>query len=30
MLLLYEASVFSVGRVEKMRRAKRVAAGLEP
>ncbi|GLS45505.1 twin-arginine translocase subunit TatC [Methylobacterium brachythecii] len=30
MLLLYEASVFSVGRVEKMRKAKRVEAGLEP
>ncbi|GEP10456.1 twin-arginine translocase subunit TatC [Methylobacterium gnaphalii] len=30
MLLLYEASVFSVGRVEKMRKAQRVAAGLEP
>lgn len=30
MLLLYEASVFSVARVEKIRRAQRVAAGLEP
>ena len=30
MLLLYEASVFSVARVEKMRQAQRVAAGLEP
>ncbi|MCE4225753.1 twin-arginine translocase subunit TatC [Methylobacterium sp. C25] len=30
MLLLYEASVFSVGRVEKRRKAQRVEAGLEP
>ena len=30
MLLLYEASVFSVSRVERRRRTERVAAGLEP
>ena len=30
MLLLYEASVFSVARIEKLRAARRVAEGLEP
>ena len=30
MLLLYEASVFSVQRVEKIRAARRIAEGLEP
>ena len=30
MLLLYEASVFSVSRVEKRRKAQRVAEGLDP
>ena len=29
MLLLYEASIFSVARVERRRKAKRVAEGLE-
>jgi sec-independent protein translocase protein TatC len=30
MILLYEASIFSVGRVERRRAAKRKAEGLEP
>jgi len=30
MLILYEASVFSVARVEKLRAARRAAEGLDP